>query len=69
MKRTKKSPPKGKRCDASIGVNYGGASPTLTMCAELATVELVEEPFAEVWVCEKHARMLIQSVADTKGNA
>jgi len=53
-------PPRGSKCDASVGVNYDGPAPTLISCKNEATVTLPPGrggPW-ESWVCASCGRSL-----------
>ena len=57
--RTKKHPPEGQRCDASVGMDPKSKKPRVLTCGEPATVELKGGPLPwETWVCEAHAKHL-----------
>lgn len=58
-RRMKRKPPKGTRCDMSIGADYTRKQPTVVRCSALATVEFKGGPLGwETWVCDEHAKAL-----------
>lgn len=61
IRKSKKRPPSGTRCDCTTGVEcQRGHAPTLVRCAQEATVELLgAAPVGETWVCEEHAAKLL----------
>lgn len=65
MKRNKRKPPKGARCDATIGADYSRHAPTIKRCTEMATVEMKGGPFGhEAWFCEDCAKAIEEGEKD-----
>lgn len=60
VRRSKRKPPKGERCDMMAVGDTRRAAPILVRCSNPATVELLGyAPVGETWVCEPCARKLL----------
>ena len=57
LKRTKRRPPEGQRCDTRTCVDYTHVGPRILKCQNLATVVL-ENYASTVWLCEACAKAI-----------
>jgi hypothetical protein len=60
MRRSKRGPPKDRRCDATNSSERQGNSRIALRCINPATVELLDVPWlwGQAWVCETCAQGL-----------